>query len=148
MNTEDGHIKQLVQERDRLKNAVDHLQRSQRELAECIEEQGDEDRTFKTAIEENIVAIAKYLGQIEGLENEIDGLRRGFHKMEGCTISAVVDPAKKDGACRNAADEVIAEDETCEGEACEEVVMRHAWSAVCKEDNTAICDDGSGGMHL
>lgn len=49
---EDGHIRLLAAEVERLQNAVAHLVASNAELKQAIEEEGDdEDRTFKTAIQ-------------------------------------------------------------------------------------------------
>ncbi|KAI7840333.1 hypothetical protein COHA_006115 [Chlorella ohadii] len=68
-------------------NAVAHLVQSNQELKAAIEEEGDdEDRTFKIAIEDNIVTIAKYRAQVERLERELRELRAGRHPLGGQAI--------------------------------------------------------------
>ncbi|KAL4432864.1 hypothetical protein ABPG77_008190 [Micractinium sp. CCAP 211/92] len=75
---EDGHISLLAAEVGRLHAAVQRLAASNAELKAAIAEQGDDEhRTFKTAIEENIVVIAKYRAQAERLEAELAELRAG-----------------------------------------------------------------------
>lgn len=64
------HPEGLLIERDRLLNAVLHLERSNGELKEFIKESGH-DPDLRQAVGENIVVIAKYKGQIEQLEQEI-----------------------------------------------------------------------------
>lgn len=73
-------ISEMEAEKIRLENSVGHLQRSIVELKEAIEE-GDPDREFKQAIEENIVVIAKYKARIERLDKEITNLTRGFQDL-------------------------------------------------------------------
>lgn len=70
-------IQQLEHECKHLENAIEHLQRSNKELKEAIIDQGDGDREYKTAIEENIVVIAKYKSKVQSLKDEIDQLRSG-----------------------------------------------------------------------
>ena len=46
-----GLLRMLLSEIDRLQNAVQHLLQSNADLKVAIEEEGDEDREFKQAIE-------------------------------------------------------------------------------------------------
>ena len=137
-------IQQLVQQRDSIKNALDHLQRSQRELSEAIDHEGDEEGVFKSAIEENIVVIARYRAQIERLEKEIDCLRANIHSMQGGTTPALASKELESvcGVRAMGGPELASVED--EGEACREVVMQHAWSAQrCRDE-----DDSSDGVHL
>ena len=56
-------------ERDRLLCSVQHLERSVKELKEALKE--DPDPEYKTAISENLVAIAKQRARVACLEDEI-----------------------------------------------------------------------------
>jgi prefoldin subunit 5 len=147
MDVSDGHLHQLVQERDRLKNAIDHLHRSQAELAEAIRCEGDADRTFKSALEENIVVIASYLAKVERLERDIDELRNGIqHLRRAQQVPAARETSSPSvaeglqpvtGAAHEAMETSLDQDldrgeipaAVNEGEAGQDVVMEHAWSA-------------------
>eukprot|EP00877_Chromochloris_zofingiensis_P005476 jgi/Chrzof1/1492/Cz10g09250.t1 len=80
---------ELELERDRLQNAVAHLERSNAELGEAIAETGP-DREYKTAIEDNIVTIARYRAHIAALEEEIQ--RITGQASNGQPVSVPVDP--------------------------------------------------------
>lgn len=80
---------ELEAQKHQLENAVAHLCRSNAELKEAIAAEGDSDRTFKEAIEENIVIIAKYRARIESLEKEIDNMRKGFINLGNQATIAV-----------------------------------------------------------
>ncbi|GMH33015.1 hypothetical protein BSKO_00849 [Bryopsis sp. KO-2023] len=82
----------LFIERDRLLNAVTHLQRSNRDLQECLDESGN-DPELRQALGENIVVIAKYKAKIEQIEQEIRKAR-GL-PTEVPSLQAV--PAEDDG---------------------------------------------------
>ena len=79
----EAFIDELQGEKLRLENAAEHLQRSIVELKEAIAEDGDPDREFKLAIEENIVVIAKYKARIERLDKEIANFKKGFQDLSG-----------------------------------------------------------------
>lgn len=66
----DRQAEGLEIERDRLQNAVLHLQRSNQELEDALKRDGP-DADLRDAIGENIVIIARYKGQIERLNTEI-----------------------------------------------------------------------------
>ncbi|KAK9803950.1 hypothetical protein WJX72_007716 [[Myrmecia] bisecta] len=68
------HVLVLEAERDRLRNAVQHLSSSNRQLKQALEEDGP-DAEYQEAIGENIVVIAKYHGQIALLEKDIKAAR-------------------------------------------------------------------------
>jgi len=61
----------LEEEMAKLENAVAHLLRSNQEIKEELSEHG-RDPELKTAMEENIVIIAKYRARIESLREEIN----------------------------------------------------------------------------
>ncbi|KAH7619585.1 hypothetical protein Ndes2526B_g06563 [Nannochloris sp. 'desiccata'] len=85
-------LEQLEGDKFRLENSVVHLQRSISELKEAIASEGDEDREFKKAIEENIVVIARYKAKIERLDKEIEELKKGIQHLEGQVVVPVTDP--------------------------------------------------------
>mmetsp|Transcript_27617 Transcript_27617/g.49251 ORF Transcript_27617/g.49251 Transcript_27617/m.49251 type:complete len:129 (-) Transcript_27617:829-1215(-) len=60
----------VQEELSRLENAVRHLRRSNAEMKEELTSNGP-DRELKEAIEENIVTIAKYVADIEGLKTQL-----------------------------------------------------------------------------
>lgn len=60
----------LEAERDRLKNALAHLERSQEELRAALED-APEDADFKEAMVENAAVIHKYAQKVAMLEEEI-----------------------------------------------------------------------------
>jgi hypothetical protein len=59
----------LEQERSRLDNAVHHLVKSNNDLKEALSTEMD--RELKTALEENIVIIAKYRARIAAIDEEL-----------------------------------------------------------------------------
>mmetsp|Transcript_26088 Transcript_26088/g.67434 ORF Transcript_26088/g.67434 Transcript_26088/m.67434 type:complete len:130 (+) Transcript_26088:404-793(+) len=66
----------LQEELSRLENAVRHLRRSNTEMKEALASEGP-DRDLKEAIEENIVTIAKYVADIDGIQQQLRDLRGG-----------------------------------------------------------------------
>ena len=97
-------------------NAVGHLERSVTELVAAMAQEGDADREFKTAIEENIVVIAKYKARMEGLSNELALLRKGVREAGGGV--AVPTSEEREPARGGAADvEMAAADEEGAGNA-------------------------------
>lgn len=74
---ENALLDQMEAEKTRLKTAATHLLRSIDELKAAIAAEGDADRAYKSAIEENIVVVAKYRARAERLGTEIDNLKRG-----------------------------------------------------------------------
>ena len=83
-------LEKLEAEKLRLENSVGHLERSILELKEAISSEGDEDREFKKAIEENIVVIAKSRARIERLDKEIGELKQGIQNLGGNIVSVPV----------------------------------------------------------
>jgi chromosome segregation ATPase len=90
-------LEQLEGDKARLENAVVHLQRSINELKSAIASEGDEDREFKKAIEENIVVIAKYTAKIERLDKEIKELKIGIQYLDGQVSVPVTKPPAERG---------------------------------------------------
>ncbi len=108
----------LQRDIDRLQNAIRHLLSANADLKLAIEEEGDDDRTYKQAIEvlapfaaaigpclcssnaclsfahvqENIVVIAKYRAKVGRLEEELQQL------MSGQQLGGVAIPAAAGGA--------------------------------------------------
>jgi hypothetical protein len=76
-NPENALLDQLKAEKPRLETAVAHLLRSIDELKAAIAAEGDADRAYQTAIEENIVVVAKYKARIERLGMELENLDKG-----------------------------------------------------------------------
>eukprot|EP00879_Flechtneria_rotunda_P012858 GHRR01013426.1.p1 GENE.GHRR01013426.1~~GHRR01013426.1.p1 ORF type:complete len:205 (+),score=84.22 GHRR01013426.1:412-1026(+) len=66
----------LELEQDRLKGAVQHLERSVGELKQAIVETGP-DQDYNDAINENVVVIAKYRARIAALNDEIKRATKG-----------------------------------------------------------------------
>jgi hypothetical protein len=64
-------LRRLEIERDRLRNSVEHLERSNAELKEAIQSEGDADGEYRRAIDENIVIIAKYRARRAQVDHEI-----------------------------------------------------------------------------
>eukprot|EP00210_Caulerpa_lentillifera_P002904 g2772.t1 len=83
-------------ERERLKNAVFHLKRTNGELEEILKEEGH-DPELRQAIGENIVIIAKYLGEIERLDQEIRKARGEIVNITSSQKAAipVMEPAEQ-----------------------------------------------------
>jgi chromosome segregation ATPase len=90
--TANALIEQLESDKATLENSVVHLQRSIGELKEAIATEGDDDREFKTAIEENIVVIARNKAKIERLETEIKELKQGIQNLDGHVAVPVTEP--------------------------------------------------------
>jgi len=85
-------LEQLEGDKARLENSVVHLQRSITELKEAIASEGDEDREFKKAIEENIVVIARNTAKIARLDKEIEELKSGIQHLDGQVAVPVTEP--------------------------------------------------------
>ena len=98
MEGTDGFVAQLAAERDRLNNAVAHLVRSNDELKEAMREEGDGDRVYKTAVEENIVVIAGYRARVERLDKEISELTAGLQHLGMAPAVAATEAAAAGGA--------------------------------------------------
>lgn len=84
----------LEQERDRLKCALGHLERSVTELKAAVADSGP-DPDYKEAITENITVIAKYRARVAALEEEIQhikGLKGNGSVQQLATVPVVDDP--------------------------------------------------------
>lgn len=68
---EHEQLRRLEMERERLSVSLEHLERSNAELKEAIQSEGDEDGEYRHAIGENIVVIAKYRARRAQVEHEI-----------------------------------------------------------------------------
>ncbi len=100
-------VEQLEGDKSKLENSVVHLQRSINELKDAIASEGDEDREFKKAIEENIVVIARYKAKIERLDQEIGDLKQGIQNLDSqvavpATEAAAGESKKSDEAMPDA----------------------------------------------
>lgn len=78
---EDGAPSALEQERDRLRNALAQLERSNAELRRELDAQRAQgaplDRDYKEALEDNLVVVAKYRARVAALEEEIRRVKAG-----------------------------------------------------------------------
>lgn len=84
---------------ERLKNATQHLERSNRELKEAMAEQEVKDPDFKEALQENIVVIAKYRARIVSLEEELKRMKgQDSHTDQPNIASVPVEDTMADAA--------------------------------------------------
>lgn len=71
---ENEHLAALEQEKARLLNAVNHLERSNAELTEALSS-GGSDKEFEDALKENKRVVAEYQEKIYKLTVEIAGIK-------------------------------------------------------------------------
>ena len=137
----DAFIDELQGEKLRLENAVEHLQRSIVELQQVIAEDGDPDREFKLAIEENIVVIAKYKARIERLDKEIANFKKGFQDLSGQVAIPASEAAPAAPSPPSAARPNICQQQRQQ----EDTAMADATN---NTSDTTELDNNNGGMYL
>ena len=86
---ENEHLAALEQEKDRLLNAVKHLERSNVELNEALSTNGP-DHEFEDAVKENKRVVAEYQEKVYKLTVEIAGIKGEVEKVtpKGTTTEA------------------------------------------------------------
>jgi len=86
-------LRRSIEERMKLENSVKHLDRSIMELKKAIAEEGDADREYKKAIEENIVVLARYRARISALDSAIEDMHAGIVDVCGSIGVPTGDPS-------------------------------------------------------
>ena len=90
-------IDQLEDEKRSLETALRHLQSSITELKKAIADgDDDDDRTFKHAVDENVVVVAKYRVRIARLDEEIIEFKKGVQHLEMEEVMVPVDEDVKE----------------------------------------------------